>query len=82
MLQGLAILGELLRQELQGHIAAQAGVFSFVDHTHPTAAYFLKYLVMADGRTDHKLPPSFRQIGLAARGRSTFSEDKVVTQRH
>ncbi len=37
-LQCLAILGELLRQELQGHIAAQAGVLSLVDHTHPTAA--------------------------------------------
>ncbi len=60
----LAILGELLRQELQGYIAAQAGVLGLVDHTHPTAAYFLKNLVMADGRTDHKLPPSFRQIGL------------------
>ena len=53
MLQGLAILGELLRQELQGHISTQAGVLSLVDHTHPTAAYFLKHLVMADGLAEY-----------------------------
>ncbi len=35
------IRGKLLRQELQGHIAAQAGVLGLVNHTHLTAAQLL-----------------------------------------
>jgi len=49
----MATLGELLRQELQGHIAAQAGVLSLVDHTHPTTAQLLCDFVVRDGLADH-----------------------------
>ncbi len=45
----------MLRQELQGHIAAQAGVLGLVDHTHTTAAQFLCDFVVRDGLTDHGL---------------------------
>jgi len=54
-LQCLAILGKLLKQELQGHIAAQAGVLSLVDHTHSTAAQFLCDFVVGNGLADHGL---------------------------
>ncbi len=47
------ILGKLLRQELQGHIAAQAGVLSLVDHTHPTTAELLQDFVVGNGLADH-----------------------------
>jgi hypothetical protein len=36
--QSVAIVGELLGQELQGHIAAQAGVLGPVDDTHAAFA--------------------------------------------
>ena len=52
-LQCLAILGKLLRQELQGHIATQAGVLSLVDHTHSTTAELLCDPVVGDGLIDH-----------------------------
>ncbi len=39
--------------DLQGYIAAQAGVLSLVDHTHPTAAELFCDLVMGDGLVDH-----------------------------
>ncbi len=47
------ILGKLLRQELQGNIATQAGVFSLVDHTHPTTAELLQDFVVGNGLADH-----------------------------
>ena len=52
-LQGLAVLGKLLRQELQGHIAAQPGVLGLVDHTHTTATQLLCDFVVGDGLADH-----------------------------
>ena len=40
-------------QEVQGHIAAQAGVLSLGDHTHPTSTQLLCDLVVGDGLADH-----------------------------
>ncbi len=53
MIQVLPVFGKLLRQELQGHIAAQACVFRLVDHTHPTATQLLCDFVVGDGLADH-----------------------------
>ncbi len=52
-IQCLFVLGKLFRQKFQGHIAAQAGVLSLVDHTHPTATQFLCDFVVGDGLADH-----------------------------
>jgi len=52
-LQGLAIVGKFLRQELQGHIATQPGVLGLVDHTHSSTTKFLCDFVVGDGLTDH-----------------------------
>ena len=41
------------RQELQDHIATQAGVLGLINHTHPTAAQFLCDFVVGDGLADH-----------------------------
>ncbi len=46
---------KLLRQELQGHIAAQSSVLSLVDHTHSTTTQLLCDLVVGDGLADHSL---------------------------
>jgi hypothetical protein len=40
-LQGLAILSKFLRQELQGHIAIQAGVLGLVDETLASPIFFV-----------------------------------------
>jgi len=45
-----------------------AGVLCLVDHTHSTAAYFLKHIVMANGRADHRSPPSMRCVVQMLRG--------------
>ena len=56
-IQCLFVLGELLRQKLQGHIAAQPGVLGLVDHAHPSATEFLQDLVVGNGWADHYLTP-------------------------
>ena len=53
MTLGKRILGKLLRQKLQGHIATQPGVLCLVDYTHPTANEFFLDFVMGDGFADH-----------------------------
>ena len=41
-LQGLAVLGERLGQELERHERVQPGVFAFVDHALTAGAQFLE----------------------------------------
>lgn len=45
-LQGLRISGNVFGQELQRHVSAEPGVFSLIDHAHPTAAEFVLNSVM------------------------------------
>ena len=42
----------LVREEFQRHVAAQAGVFGFVDNTHAAAAQLLDDAVVGDGLAD------------------------------
>ncbi len=35
----------------------ESGVFGEIDFAHTSLAYFLKNLVMANGRADHTIPP-------------------------
>ena len=47
------IPGQLFRQKLQGHMAAQLEVFRFVDHTHAAATKLFQDAVVGDGLPDH-----------------------------
>ena len=49
----LGIAGEVVRKELQSHVAAEANVLRFVNHSHPAAAQLFQDAVVADGFADH-----------------------------
>ncbi len=50
--QGLRIIGNVVREELQGDKAVQLYVLGFVDHAHAAAAEFLDDVVVRDGLAD------------------------------
>ena len=52
-LDGLAVPGQLVRQELERHRAAQARVLGLVDDTHAAAADLLEDPVVGEGFADH-----------------------------
>ena len=54
-LHGLVITRHLIGQELDGHVPAQACVFSFINDTHPTAAEFFKNPVMRNNFVSRNL---------------------------
>ena len=58
-LQRLRVAGDLRRQELEGHKAAQARVLRLVDDAHAAAAQLLQYLIMRNRSSDH--PPPRKQ---------------------
>jgi hypothetical protein len=47
--EGLCIVGEFVRKELQGDVATQLQVFRLVHHTHATPADLSKDAVMGNG---------------------------------
>ena len=51
--QGLRVLGNIFRQELQSDKAVQPGVFGLVNHAHAAATELLDDAVMRDGLADH-----------------------------
>jgi len=51
---GTADLWPLRPEEILAPQSDEAGSFSFVDHTHPTAAEFLNDAIMRDGFADRK----------------------------
>jgi hypothetical protein len=53
----LSILGNILRQELQGDKAVQLEILSFVDDTHTAAAKFFDDAVVRDGSPDRENTP-------------------------
>jgi hypothetical protein len=52
-LHGLAVAGEVVGKKLDGNVAAEAGVFRFVDNAHSAAAQFTENAVMGDRLADH-----------------------------
>jgi len=58
-LKGMAVSGQLLREELQGNGALELGVFGLVDDTHATAAELLDDPVMRNGLADHDIIHSY-----------------------
>ncbi len=65
--QPLRVLGELLRQHLDGDFTAQVGILSTVDFAHAAFTDLLKNLVMANGRTDHRTPPHCNVVAFNAK---------------
>src|SRR2546428_7329780 len=52
-LQRLMIGRELIGQELESNVAAQAQVFGLVDHTHAAATQLLQDTVVGNGLANH-----------------------------
>ena len=52
-LESLGVVGKFVRKELQGDEASELGVFSLVNHAHPTAAQLIHYAIVRDGLPDH-----------------------------
>src|SRR4029077_9889444 len=52
--QGLRVLSDLFRKELESYKTVKPGVLGFVDHTHATAAELLHNAVMRDGLSDQR----------------------------
>ena len=57
-LHRLGIGARLVGQELDGHLAAEARVFGFVDHAHAAGAEARQDLVVRDRLADHGVPVS------------------------
>ena len=57
--QGLSILGEFLREELQGDGALELGVRGLVHHAHAPAAELLQDAIVADSRATHEEATSY-----------------------
>jgi len=53
-LDGLNVLRNVVRKELEGNTAAKAGVLGFVDHAHAAATEFFKDAVMRDSAPDNR----------------------------
>ena len=58
--EGLRIVGELFRKELQGDVATELEVFGLIHNAHATAADLAEYAVMGNclphglGRSGHR----------------------------
>jgi hypothetical protein len=52
-LQSLRVLRNVLWQELQGDVAVELGILSFVDDTHTSAADLLHNFIMRNRLPDH-----------------------------
>ena len=51
--QGLRVSRQFIRQEFEGHEAAQFGVLGFVNHAHAATTEFLDNAVVRDGLVNH-----------------------------
>ena len=72
-LDGLGIIGNVVGEEFEGDVAAEAGVLGFVDHAHPAAAEFFLDGVMRDGTADGRGSVRHGEVDStrAGRGRQT-----------
>jgi hypothetical protein len=59
--QRLRVVGDIVRQELQGNEAVEFNVLGFVDNTHAAAAELLHDAVMRDSLADHS--SSYSSLG-------------------
>jgi hypothetical protein len=59
-LDGRMILGKLLGEKFQAHVAAEAKVLGFVHNPHPAAAQLFQNAVMGDSSPDHEKETAIR----------------------
>src|SRR5208282_2428744 len=52
-LQGVRILGYIVREELEGHEAAEVQVLCLIDHAHASTTELFHYAVVGNGSADH-----------------------------
>ena len=81
-LERLLIAGELRRQELEGHEAAQARVLGLVDHAHAAAAQLVDDAIVRDRPAD-QMAPSAPCVGsrMLVRGGGTSQSRKAWATR-
>src|SRR5712692_4247988 len=53
-LERARIAGQFRRQEFEGYVTAEPGIFGLVDNTHPTFSQLLNHTVMGNGISDHR----------------------------
>ncbi len=73
--QGLGILGDVVRQELQGDKTVEARIFRLVDHTHAATAQLLDDAVVRNGLAKH-----WRESYVCESAKSMKAGDFVVGQ--
>src|SRR6185369_1936919 len=56
--QCLRIVGDFIREELQGYEAVQSRILGLVNHTHPPSTQLFQDAVMRDGLADQLRRPS------------------------
>jgi len=61
-LDGLAVLGQGVGQELEGDTPAETGIFGFVDHAHAATSQFSKDFVMGNGLSDEGIRNGHRGL--------------------
>src|SRR5580704_5205311 len=49
----LGVLDYIVREKFQGYVAAEGGVFGFVDDAHTAAAEFFDYAIVRNDLADH-----------------------------
>jgi hypothetical protein len=92
-LQGLRILGDIVRQEFERHEAPELSVFRLVNHTHPATAQLLDDAVVRDGLTDQlkrtftlgrnlrvDAPASQRRKRTTPRAKKRIVEGRTITR--
>jgi hypothetical protein len=66
--EGLVVAGNIVGQELQCHTAAEAEVFSFIDHTHPATTEFFQDAIVGDRLPGNRARVRHERILGRARG--------------
>src|SRR5882724_3951993 len=54
--QGLRVVREFVGKKFQGDEAPELGVFSLINHAHPTAAQLVHNTIVRDSLPDHVCP--------------------------
>ena len=79
--QGLGIVGEVWRQELQRDEALQPRILGFVDHAHPAAAQLLDDAVVRERLTDQRIAAGLAAVVAALVRRARVRRDRSPERR-
>ena len=74
-LHRLFVVSEVVRDELDGDLAAEANVLPAVDDTHPARAQLSDYLVVGDGASDH-----FPMLRFTIRGEAPVAAGRAAAK--